>query len=532
MAIGIDDKEKQPSKTTGFTNTQDLVSANRQNRLGQAVSGGVSNVVNKGQQNLNQSKDLFNQQSQQNAVGTQADKDYVNQSIAAPDASQANIDRFAQLRSGNYAGPMQLNNQDQLQAQGQDLQGIASAATGAQGQRGLLQRFAAPGQYTQGQQRLDSLLLGQTGGQALNQARRSANLFNQNLGQSAQSAAAQAQGNQQQAQQFGQDVNNQLGTAQTGIKTGIDQRQTDLQNQSQATRDALYALLSKAPPAPNTSNGGVSTMPVGGVDGHPGITQEQYDLASKSLGDLGNQDWYGAEKFVQNPEDLLNQQINAPTEAQVATEDEKARSLALAKLAGQNPTLFQADTKVGGYDPTSFLNKDYLNNITGQGKAKYDEGQTDIKNAGYIKQATDIGAQVRNQLQSDAAIQAKYQQDTQNYQNQLRNGGGFGQQPQAPGNPIDQQGRLNSQQALYNQANELLKQGGIYNTLNFQQPGDRGQWQSYNAAGMIPAFDNPYNRMLTEQSRIQNEGNQLTKDYAKSSLLDRLKGLIAPSGNS
>lgn len=538
MADVLDNSIKQPSQTqqkqtTGFTNVQDVVRANRQNRLGQTVSGGVSNVVNKNQQDLSKVQQQFQQGAQQNALGTAADQAYVNQTIANPTDNQADVDRFAQLRAGQYAGPTQLGNTNQLQAQGQDLQGIANASNTASGRSGLLQRFVAPGQYTQGQQSMDNLLLGQTGGQALNQARRQANLYGQQLNQAQNAAQAQGQGLTQQAQQFGQQVTNQLGEAQTGLQSTIDARVIEQQQEAQAARDALQALFTNTA-QPTTTGGDMTTMPVGGQAVHPNITQAQFDLAQKALqaGGLANTNFYGAENFITNPNSVLGQQINAPTEAQVATEQEKAKSLALSKLAGQNPTLFQSDTQVGGYNPLSFLDQANLNNAISQGQAKYNEGQTDIANAGYIKQATDLGAQARSMLESDAAKQAAYQQELNQYKLAQQNSQLGVAPPTAPFNPYSgdygNQQRA-AEQSIYDKANALLKQGNIYNTLNFQQPGDQGQWQQYNAAGMLSNFDSPYNQMLAAQKNQLTQGNQLTSQYGQIPLLERLRSLIGPS---
>ena len=175
MADTIDNKSKTPSKTTGFVNINDIVKANRQNRLGQTVSSGVSNVVGQNQQQLGQAKNQFQQDSQANQIGTSQDKQQVENTLGNPaQADDKTVNRFAEFRSGQYQGPQQLSNKDQLRAGQQDVQSLADASKDEYGRRGLLQRFVSPNQYTQGQQRLDNLLLGQTGGTALNQAKRQA----------------------------------------------------------------------------------------------------------------------------------------------------------------------------------------------------------------------------------------------------------------------------------------------------------------------------------------------------------------------
>ncbi len=383
MADVIDNKIKQPSqqqKGTGFTNIQNIVRANRQNRLGQAVSGGVSDVIGRNQQDLSKAREQFQQDAQQNAIGTAGDQAYAQQTIqnagqTGANPAQADVDRFAKLRAGMYQGPTQLGNQEQLMAQGADLKGLGNAAANEYGRRGLLQRFVGPDQYTQGQQRLDNLLLGQTGGQALNQARRNANLFGQQLGQAQQSAQAQGQGLTQQAQQFGQNLTGQLGQAQTGLESDLANRATQQTKESEATREALKALFTRPQDLPAPPPGTMTTMPIGGGKIKPTITQEQYDLAKSALdrSGLGSQTSYSPEYFANSPEELIGQGITQATKQTVASDADKSRALALAKLAGGTSSLFGEDTQVGGYDPLSFLNRDTYDKRVAESKKGYDE---------------------------------------------------------------------------------------------------------------------------------------------------------------
>lgn len=363
-------------KTTGFTNVQDIVRSNRQNRLGKTVQSGVQNVIGQGQQQLQGAQQQFQQGAQQNQIGTAADQAYVNQTIQNPtNVQQTDVDRFANLRSGQYKGPTQLGNREELGARGQELQGIAGSASNEQGRRGLLQRFVAPQQqYTQGQQRLDNLLLGQTGGQATRNARQGANQFNQQLLSADQAAQAQGQGYTQQAQQFGNQVNNQLGQAQTDQQKDIEQRMVDSQKQSEAARKALQMLLTKPQTQQAPTDGSVSTMPVFQGTGS-GLSQEEYDSAKKAFesSGLGGEQFFNPAFFTTKPEEIIGQGAINPTKESVATEADKSRSLALAKLFGRAPELFNEQSQVGGYDPLSFLDKDRYNKAIGSSKKTFDE---------------------------------------------------------------------------------------------------------------------------------------------------------------
>lgn len=367
----------QNQKGTGFTNIQEIVRSNRNNRLGKTVQSGVGNVIGQGQQQLRGAQQQFQQGAQQNQIGTAADQAYVNQSIQNPtNVQQQDVDRFANLRSGQYRGPTQLGNREELGARGQELQGIAGSATSEQGRRGLLQRFVAPQQqYTQGQQRLDNLLLGQTGGQATRNARQSANQFNQQLLSADQAAQGQGQAYQQQAQQFGQDVNQKLGQAQTDQQKELQDRATQQTKGSEAAKAAIMALFSKPTAGPTRPEGGVSTMPIGGGGSlkRSNITQEQYDAALPILEQAGlaNKNIYNPEYFASSPETLLTGLPSTATDQSVATAEDKARAAGLAKLFGKNQEFLTGD--VGGYNPMAFLDQNRLQDTLTKSTDAYNE---------------------------------------------------------------------------------------------------------------------------------------------------------------
>ena len=64
MAQTIDDTAKQPDKRsgTGFTNLQNMMDANQNNKLGSAVSSGVAGQFNQAKDSLGQAQGQFQQQ--------------------------------------------------------------------------------------------------------------------------------------------------------------------------------------------------------------------------------------------------------------------------------------------------------------------------------------------------------------------------------------------------------------------------------------------------------------------------------------
>lgn len=220
-----------PVKTgSGFTNIQKLIGANTNNQLGDAVGGGVTSAANQAASNINNAQNDFTTQSAAANNNTDANKQYIdstlsgiqNQALGTPAAGSvdptagststgilptsdpngyahantatpaatatsstayqypdgtyaptaSDTTKFGTLLSGQYNGPTQLNNLNNLQTQGSDVTNLQNSLNSQEGRQGLLQRFVGGNsQYGQGEQNLDALLLGQTGGKQLSQAR-------------------------------------------------------------------------------------------------------------------------------------------------------------------------------------------------------------------------------------------------------------------------------------------------------------------------------------------------------------------------
>jgi hypothetical protein len=478
MADTLDNKLKQPTKTTGFTNINDVVKANRQNRLGQTVSTGVSNVVGKNQQQLGEAKNQFQQQATQNTIGTDADKQKVQSTLADPvQADQGTVDQFAKFRTGQYAGPQQLNNKDQLQAGQQDIQSLAGASTDEYGRRGLLQRFVSPqNQYTQGQQRLDNLLLGQTGGKALGQARRQANLYGRELTDAERSAEAQAKGLTEQAGQFGKFVNTRLGEEETGLAQSVDQKVAQQRSEAENARAALQALFAKG--------------------GSQNITQEQYDAAKNVLErqGLAGHATFGAETLAGSPEEIVGQGIIDPTRLTVGSEQDKAKSLALTKLAGKQQGLYSEADKVGGYDSSSFLDRNNINKYLGEGQKKYNEIESNIRGGkARLSELSDFGEASNIQGRS-----AGIQQEMSRLQD---------------GDPRKIQ-LQNEQAALQNKQAELIKRNPLVGNL-----------QNYQNALHLENNFNMDQKKAEANAELAKQQAAVAR-YSPVSFLDKLKGLI------
>lgn len=244
--MAINPQQKQQG--TGFTNLQQLMAANQGNKLGQAVGGGIQQTGQQVQQGLQKGQQDFQNQAQAGQLGTQAQKENVENTLKDPSqVSDQNVADFAKYRAGQYSGPQDISNIDALKGQAQQAQQMGQAIGTEGGRQSLLQRYAAgPGQYGAGAQRLDTLLLGSGGGNDLQQARRSVSGLNSQVSGAQQAAQQQAQQYTQQAKGFGQQVSNQVSGKESGIYNPAQQQAqqaniTEQQNQSAEQAAALAA---------------------------------------------------------------------------------------------------------------------------------------------------------------------------------------------------------------------------------------------------------------------------------------------------
>ena len=168
-----------PSNTrrgSGFTNLQSILQANRQNRLGSAISGGVSKAGETVRSDIVKAGQQFETEAEKERQKQKGQEEQVNRVLGdLASTTEQDIKDFEGIRGGQYIGPKGLKDSDELRYRAEDIAGLGQATSQVGGRLGLLQRFAGTGpKYTAGQQRLDSLLLGQTGQAGLREARKAA----------------------------------------------------------------------------------------------------------------------------------------------------------------------------------------------------------------------------------------------------------------------------------------------------------------------------------------------------------------------
>lgn len=214
--------QQNKQKGTGFTNIGKIVQANQGNKLGSTVAGGVQNVAQQARQGVQQAGQQFQQQAQAGRLDSAENQARVQNVLTDPlKASDEDVSAFEQFRSGQYGGPTSLQNAERLQSQVTQAQQLGQAANTAGGRQSLLQRFAGGPQYSAGQQRLDNLLLGATGGRQIAQAARSAQGLGGQLQREEDAAAAQAGELSNRAKAFGENVYGQLLDRSQGYDTAL-----------------------------------------------------------------------------------------------------------------------------------------------------------------------------------------------------------------------------------------------------------------------------------------------------------------------
>lgn len=219
-------------KGSGFTNINRVVTANQGNKLGQTVTSGVQNQANQVKDQTQKATTSFNEDAQKNRLDTDEAKNQRDQTIgrfsnanetSVQKATDDEVNNFSRYRTGTYEGPNQLHDYQTLagKAQNTEMLGDLSRSTG--GRQELLKRFVGGSGYTQGQQGLDNLLLGQSGN-ALNQTRRATQGLQQDVAGANTQASNLAQEYANRAKIFGGETVNKLIDARNPISTKIDEQ--------------------------------------------------------------------------------------------------------------------------------------------------------------------------------------------------------------------------------------------------------------------------------------------------------------------
>ena len=298
-------------KGTGYTNIQNVISANKGNQLGSAVGNNIQQVGNAAQNNLKASQNQFQTDTQNNQFNTDANNQLVQNVLANPTQysntgnnpnSQAGS-QFSTLISGQYQGPTALANADQIQNQAANAKQLGTALNTNAGRIGVLNQVVGSPQYGQGEQNLDSLLLAQSNSPQIQAAKRQALQLQGKVNTGIAGAAAQGQENSNIAQGYGQNVQNQLGQNLTAQDAALQAQAT----QAQTDKDAQYQKTLADYKSGN-------------------ITQDE----ANALGLTQGQNVYNT---LSDPSKFLTENPLAATAQNVASSDQYAKLQALQQLS-------------------------------------------------------------------------------------------------------------------------------------------------------------------------------------------------------
>lgn len=231
---------------TGYTNLNRLFEANKQNQLGEKVAGDIGTQIGGVQTQLAEQKKQFDQEAEKNKVGGQKDVEqrdavlgrFTSPSGAGGDLANEEITAFERFRGGQYGGPEGLKDTSALRQTAQQLQGQVSNFSPS-GTQELLRRSVGTNKYTQGQSRLDSLLLDRS---KLTPVARQAQGLGQEIQRADLAASGQAELNKNLAQQFAKETQEKLNAGLGGIDKAIQEQLTPAQQLEQDRLARIQAV--------------------------------------------------------------------------------------------------------------------------------------------------------------------------------------------------------------------------------------------------------------------------------------------------
>lgn len=456
--------DNRNKKGSGFTNLNRVLQANQGNRLGTAVSGGVQNLGQNVRTQTQQAQGSFQEQAQKNrldtdeakqersniigrfnqpsqpSTGTQAAPQSGNtvatrplaeplpaledkgvnrsgqpnapvQSSGFTPVTDDEVQKFTRFRTGTYAGPKQLDGYDDLSGKAAEAEQVGALSRSAGGRQELLRRFVGGRDYTQGEQRLDTALLGLTGQEGLSEARRATRGLGMDVAQANQSAAGLAQEYANRAKIFGEETVGQLQGARDPLSQGIDTRLKQYQDtEAQRIKDFQDVQNFLSGQGEQYQNIDKFTRLGLGLQNLADKGMLNQAAQQKLLGDRGlisRAEALGLDTNKLIAERLKDIKAQGLTRSGAANTEEEAKVSSLDRLMGKIGTDVEFgaagdEYKAGsiGFDPASL--EDYISkseNEKAQRDATYAE-KLAAERAQYLNQAGAYGMQAVGGLQN------------------------------------------------------------------------------------------------------------------------------------
>jgi hypothetical protein len=333
-----------------YTNLQAYLDANKGNNQAQNLAGKVNTEVDEAANAQKQSEQSFKGLVDQNTVKEDLGLyDKIKQDPTA--LGQEDKDTFTKMRTAQYRGPKNLADDfsDYVNAQKEnsEAQQAGQATQSESGRMALLKRFYGRPDYTQGQQKLDQLLVQNDEGadSAFSAAKQRADKQSASFGNLKDSLNQYAQQAAETTGNTAKNASNFIGQQEQGLEDNLKSNyQNEISRRDKEYNDINQALASGQ------------------------ITQSQ---AKKLRLDASQ----GAVKlYGQNPLSYLSKSAT-PTLSEFTSKGDAAKYQALADLAGQQNTLLTSPEQFGTYDPNKAVGFDtnrFQNDVTGN-QARFNE---------------------------------------------------------------------------------------------------------------------------------------------------------------
>lgn len=271
---------------TGFTNISQYKAANKPQQLGQVVSAGLTGLTEQAKTGAEQQIDAFGQQLDKTkedikgwkeaslkAIGQLSGKGQSDTTqIKAP--SEQQLQATSNILQKKYTGPESLD-LSQQQSQATKAAQLARLGSSEGGRQALLQQFVGGKGYSQGLQKLDTMLLGQQAGQATRDARRESSQLLQQLPAQQQALLGQADAVRSSLGGLKGEVEGQLGTALSDYDRML-QQQLDTEKAAYQTSEQNARKLAQAFDA-----GDISSAETQALIQQMGMTPEQASQLSR-----------------------------------------------------------------------------------------------------------------------------------------------------------------------------------------------------------------------------------------------------------
>lgn len=304
QAPGAQSTRPQSQRSSGrFTNLQNFIRANQtpQGGFGQRFAQKVGEKTQQAGQQVQQSKQEFEKQIGAEVEKQKQDREQAQAGLAQltqKPAENVNVQEAAsqvrQAQTREFAAPKELGNLSEIERARQDAQSITQAAQTETGRFGALQQLFGRQGYNRGQQRLDNLLVGQSGQDAARalqktstEARGLDSRINRELEASRQASGQTRQQLADQQAYFRRQAIEGLGTRRGELETEIAARNAALEaDAAEITDQELDDAIATDPTVANLINLGLTRDQI-----KRGLSQQVQQA------NLGNFDRTGAEQL-------------------------------------------------------------------------------------------------------------------------------------------------------------------------------------------------------------------------------------------